>query len=763
MSSDLNSTRPSVDLTNCDREPIHVPGSIQPHGVLLVLDEASWEIQQVSANSRERLGIAAESLLGQRLAAALGTDGADQVINGLTRVPAQHRPLRVATITVADGQRVHALVHRAEEQLILELEPADVADTESGPLDSYAQVDSFSLQAEVVNTAAELCQLAAETIRELTGFDRVLVYQFDADWHGVVVGEAGNGRLPQLLHHRFPASDIPAQARELYRISRLRIIPDASYTPVPLIPGENPRTGRPLNMSFSTLRSVSPVHVEYMRNMQTASSMSVSILLSDQLWGLISCHHLEPRHISFPIRATCDLVARAFSLRLSTLERADEARRNREAKTTFTQLIARMAEQSDFATALAEQAHDLLAFTGATGAAIVTETQCLRVGATPSESAIRSLATWLFESGNRETYVTDRLSESYPAAETDVEVASGLLAVSISKLHPSYVLWFRPEVIRTIAWGGDPRKNIERVGGQVRIHPRQSFETWKETVRHTSRAWTESEVSGAADLRNTIMGIVLRQAEEVAALNQELSRSNRELEAFSYSVSHDLRAPLRHIVGYAEILRESVGGKLSPTVERCINTIIESSEYAGKLVEKLLEYSRLGRASLQLTRIDMNALVHEIRNLLASEQHGRVIEWTVSDLPMIEADLVMIRMAVQDLLSNAVKYTRQRNPARIEIGGRLENQQAVYWVRDNGVGFDMQYADKLFGVFQRLHRWEDFEGTGIGLANVQRVVERHGGRIWADAREGQGATFTFNLPCRNSEQEFSDAQANSAR
>jgi len=764
MSTERNSTRGAVDLTNCDREPIHVPGRIQPHGVLLVVDGTTWTVQQVSANADDYLGICAESLLGQPMARALGAEGARQLIDSLTRIPPQHRPLLVCTLNVAGtGQPVHVLVHAVEGQLVVELEPVSSPYDGDGRVDSYAQVDSFTLRAEELESEAELCALAAQTIRELTDFDRVLVYRFDVDWHGVVLGEAGNGRLPVLLHHRFPASDIPAQARELYRVSRIRIIPNASYAPVPLIPERNPRTGAPLNMSFSTLRSVSPMHVEYMKNMETAASMSVSILLAGRLWGLISCHNQQPRHVSFPIRATCDLVARAFSLRLSALDRAAEVRHSREAKSIFTRLFARMADQGDFAESLMVQHADLLAFTGAQGVAIVTDSECRVAGTTPSETRVRELAKWLFETGNREVFATDCLSQVFPPAAADVEVASGLLAIAISKLHPSYVLWFRPEVIQTIQWGGDPRKTVESVDGQNRIHPRQSFETWKETVRHRSLAWSDADLSGAADLRNALVGIVLRKAEEIAVLNLELTRSNRELEAFSYSVSHDLRAPLRHIVGYAEILRESAGNKLTVRDQRCIDTIIESSEYAGKLVEKLLEYSRLGRAELQFALIDMNVLVREIREGLALEQRGRSIEWDVADLPPVVADLVMIRMAVQDLLSNAVKYTRQRDRARIEIGGRVEDHHVVYWVKDNGVGFDMQYADKLFGVFQRLHRWEDFEGTGIGLANVQRVVERHGGQVWAEAREGQGATFTLHLPRHDSEQGYSDAQTNFAR
>jgi light-regulated signal transduction histidine kinase (bacteriophytochrome) len=245
-----------------------------------------------------------------------------------------------------------------------------------------------------------------------------------------------------------------------------------------------------------------------------------------------------------------------------------------------------------------------------------------------------------------------------------------------------------------------------------------------------------------------VLGIVLRRAEEVAALSEELQRSNKELEAFSYSVSHDLRAPFRHIVGYSELLRAREGDRLSETGRRYVDTIIESAFAAGTLVDNLLSFSQMGRNSLNPIDTDLAALVEEVRRrVLRDVPADRVIQWTIGQLGRVRADPVMLRLVIENLLSNAVKYTRTRPEAVIEIGRAADDgEQAVVFVRDNGVGFDMAYVNKLFGVFQRLHRVEEFEGTGIGLANVRRIVERHGGRTWAEGAVGQGATFFFTLP-----------------
>jgi two-component system, chemotaxis family, sensor kinase Cph1 len=360
---------------------------------------------------------------------------------------------------------------------------------------------------------------------------------------------------------------------------------------------------------------------------------------------------------------------------------------------------------------------------------------------------VQHLFDWLSEHHREDVFATECLHDVYAPAEAYAAKASGLLSISISKMHASYVLWFRPEVVQTVKWGGDPTKPVESTGdGPNRLHPRKSFGTWKETVRGRALPWQPAEIDVVKELRNAVVGIVLRRAEELASLSDELQRSNKELEAFSYSVSHDLRAPFRHIVGYSELLKKQEGRSLSERGHRYVATIIDSALTAGTLVDNLLSFSQMGRASLKRRRLDMNVLVQETKNRLALDIKDRRIKWRLQDLPPLMGDPVMMRLVLENLFSNAVKYTRRRDEALIEVGARRERGEIVYYVRDNGVGFDMAYVGKLFGVFQRLHRIEEFEGTGIGLANVRRIVERHGGRTWAEGALENGATFYFAFP-----------------
>lgn len=738
-----NQTPQDIDLSACDREPIHSPGSIQPYGVLFALSQADMTLTHVTANTASVFGIDPASILGKpfrealpEIAIALESELAASVPAGTSRF------IRTIVLKTVKGEiAFDAVLSRSGDRAILELEAA-VEDAVSSIDALYPALRRFVDELHGASTVDRLCQLAAADIRRMTGFDRVLIYRFDEAWNGTVIAEDRNDLLPSYLDLRFPASDIPAQARELYRRNRLRIIPDANYTPVP-IQSHDPA---PLDLSDSVLRSVSPVHLEYMRNMGTPASMSISILRDGALWGLISCHNSKPRRVPLPVRNACDFPTQIFSLQLEARENAMLADNRVRLRAVQARLLAYMAGENSFVDGLLGHPDDLMLLAGAQGAAIVTDEDCWCLGDTPEEGRVKALSAWLSEYHPGDVFATDRLSELLPEAQAYADKASGLLAISISKVRSSYILWFRPEIVQTVKWGGNPEKPVREEAGALRLHPRRSFEIWKETVRGRSLAWDQSEIEAVKELRNAIVGIVLRRAEELAALADELRRSNKELEAFSYSVSHDLRAPFRHIVGYSELLKKHEWADLSERGKRYIDTIIESAYTAGTLVDNLLRFSQMGRTALNPKPVDTAKLVEDIRQNLTMHVGEQRIDWIIHDLPPIVADPTLIRLAFENLLDNAVKYSRTRDISRVEVGSYRDSGDIVFFVRDNGVGFDMKYVDKLFGVFQRLHRIEDFEGTGIGLANVRRIVERHGGRSWAEGQPDKGATFYIALP-----------------
>lgn len=736
----------AADLVACDREPIHLPGAIQPHGFLLACDPVTWTIQQASENVTACLGHNLQHVLGRVVDELLPAPAATLLRKAAANPLFTQRAIFITDIRIetTPATQLFALIaHQHRGMIIIEGE-ALVPGAAAPRADAHYELENFLSRMEVVPTAAELLQMAAAETRRITGFDRVLIYQFDPEWNGMVIAEDRNEVLPSYLDLRFPASDIPQQARELYRTNRLRLIARSSYAPVRLV-GREVRA--PLDLSLSTLRSVSPVHLEYMRNMGTGSSMSISLMRGGRLWGLISCHSREPRLVPFDIRATCELLGQVLSLQLGAREQARTLEYRMELNSVLARLMASMAKHNHVGAGLMAERKDLLTLTNASGVAVMIEGSLEVHGRTPTKPQVEALVDWLANTAPVDLLTLDDLPSVFPAAAEYAWSASGLLAIPISRVHKSYVLWFRPEVVSTVTWGGDPGKPVQtETGGATRLHPRKSFEAWVETVRGRSAPWQTPEIEIARELRNGILGIVLQNAERLAALTEELTRTNKELEAFSYTVSHDLRAPFRHIRAYAELLKLEKSRLLDAEGLEFVNYILSGANYAGHMVDNILSFSQMGRAPLHVTEVNLDELTEDLVASIRVHHAKRAIEWDLQPLPTVPGDANMLRTALQNLIENAVKFTRDRQPARIIIAATETADEHVLRVTDNGVGFDMKFKDKLFGMFQRLHRWEEFEGTGIGLASVRRIVARHGGRVWAESVLGQGATFHLALP-----------------
>jgi len=737
---------PELDLSACDREPMRTPGSIQPHGFLLTLS-SGMAVLQASANLGDWTGRTAESAIGRPLAEVIGEAAALRLAPEL-ETKLGSRPYYVGTVTAANGRHFDVLAHRWDEVTILEFEPTERA----APADFrhlYSLIGDFLKKVDGAESVESLAQLACHHVRSVTGFGRVLVYQFDRDGHGHVMAEAKQDDYASYMGQHFPASDIPAQARQLYALSPIRLIQDANYTAAPLVPNLNPVTGKANDLSFAVLRSVSPVHLQYMRNMHTLASMSVSLMVKGKLWGIISCHNEDPSPVPFEQRTACEQLAQLLALCIESREDARELQFRLEVRRIMVSMLGGLSQGSNFVENLSGVFPELLRFARATGVAVVFDERVLTFGDAPDEEDILGLVDWLALRNHGDVYHTDKLSAEWPAGETMIRNASGLLAMPISRIHKHYLLWFRPEFVHTIEWAGNPHDKLVQAaaaGLPMQLSPRTSFAAWRETIHGTSVPWHGGEIELALEFRTALLGIVLERAEQMAELAEELTRSNKELEAFSYSVSHDLRAPLRHIVGFADLLIESAGSENGEQRQRFLKNIKDAARMAGKLVDDLLSFSQMGRASLRPTNVDMNDLVAACIDKLVLETRGRNIEWDIGQLPTVVADPTFLHLAVVNLLSNAVKFTGKQDPAVIRVGFEDTPHEIIFHVADNGAGFNMDYVHKLFGVFQRLHRMEDFQGTGIGLANVRRIVERHNGRVWAESVQGEGATFFFALP-----------------
>ncbi|HEY9708577.1 MAG TPA: GAF domain-containing protein, partial [Oculatellaceae cyanobacterium] len=509
----------TVDLTNCDKEPIHIPGLIQPHGILFVLQEPQLKIIQVSNNTFNALGIHPQEILENKLKDFLDLRLTQLIKEKLAEGLETINPLKISIITQKGELFFDGILHRSQGLLILELEPVTSKEF-SNFFSLYHLVQAPIAKIQKTLTLNELCQAIVEEVRKLTGFDRVMVYQFDAEDAGTVIAEDKLEGLSPYLGLHYPASDIPRQARHLYALNLLRLVPDVNYQPVELIPVDNPVTNQPINLSFSVLRSVSPIHVEYLKNMGVGASMSISLIRNQKLWGLIACHHQSAKYVSHEVRTACELLGKVMALEASSKEDNERLDYQIKLKSIQSKFVESISQKESFVDGLLKERSNLLDLVGAQGAAICANENLTLIGQTPDLTDIQALINWLATHMDQDIFYTDALPRLYPAAEKFKEVASGLLALSISNLQKHYVLWFRPEVIQTVNWAGNPNKPVEvKQNGDIRLTPRKSFELWQETVRLQSLPWKPCEIEIALELRSAIVGIVLRKADELAKVN----------------------------------------------------------------------------------------------------------------------------------------------------------------------------------------------------------------------------------------------------
>jgi light-regulated signal transduction histidine kinase (bacteriophytochrome) len=507
-----------VTLLNCEAEPIRIPGSIQQHGFMLLLDGQGKHLVGASENAQEFLALPLKLILG----ASVDTILEREVLAALRAEIHSDETSSLLTYLGSFKMRdelYSVVTHRVGDKRVLEFERLDRL---VSPELMNSVITNFVATLSKLNGETELLQAITRQVKDLTGFDRVLLYRFDEAGHGTVLTEENNGTLPSYLDLRFPATDIPQQARELYILNTVRIIPDAAYVPSPLRAATQ-QTVEGLDLSMSLLRSVSPIHLEYMRNMRTLSSMSISIVCDGKLWGLISGHHAKPHSVPYLVRSACDLLTRIVSSQLMAFSTASKLAKMMQFHGVHRKMLTHMAAENDYVAAIASQMSYLAQVTDADGAALIIDGHCAMHGQTPGEQAIRRLAAWMDAQPELMLFQSRHLEREIEWANEITDLASGLLAVRISDVRQSYLMWFRPEVVRTVNWAGEPPTLSDGQNNSNReksLQPRESFRIWKEMVRGQSAPWTEMEIQSAREFRNALVTISLKRAEEAVELSE---------------------------------------------------------------------------------------------------------------------------------------------------------------------------------------------------------------------------------------------------
>jgi len=588
---------PQVNLTNCDREPIQVPGSIQPHGCLLACDASATVVLRHSVNLPQMLGVTG-AINGQKLHAVLGHEVAHTLRNSLARTREGSRPSQTFNVRLPSGQTFDVSAHVFKGTVIIEFEPAGASIAEPIEL-----ARTLIAQLREVDQTHKLFRDAARFVRAVLGYDRVMIYQLGADGAGKVVAEAKRGDLESFLGQYFPASDIPQQARALYLRNPIRIIADATFKTVAIEPVLDP-SGEPLDLSYAHLRSVSPIHCEYLTNMGVGASMSISVIVGGSLWGLIACHHYAPRTLAMGQRVAAEMFGEFFSLHIETLR----TRQNLEAAVNVHKALDALLRDANQAPDIEAFFHSRLgqfqSLIPCDGIGMSMQGRWTSTGLTPPKAAIGDLLGLAQGVSEGRTWASNRLSMVHPVARHYSTDVSGVLIIPMSQQPRDYLMLFRKEVLETLDWAGDPNKTYDSGTLGDRLTPRKSFAIWKETVHQQSMPWSEQDRQFGEAIRTAIVEVALHNSELLAnerskaevrqrMLNEELNhRVKNILSLIGALVAHptsesqtlkDYVATLKgriHALSLAhdQVVRGDGGGRLASLLEAELSPYRTSAE-----------------------------------------------------------------------------------------------------------------------------------------------------------------------------------------
>lgn len=638
-----------VDLGNCDREPIHLLGAIQPFGFLVALS-ADWIVRRASANLTEFLGLTAEAALGLSATDLFGEDAVHLLRNRMTLLRGADAVERVFGVVTKAG-RFDFAMHVSGGDIVIEGEPSD----DLGVGDTASTIRAMIGRLDATDTLAAFFREGARQVRALTGFDRVMVYRFDNDGSGTVVAEAVRGGIGSFMDLRYPASDIPKQARALYLRTPFRIIADIAAEPSPVLPQLDER-GEALDLSLSVLRSVSPIHVEYLANMGVGASLSISIIVEGKLWGLFACHHYGPRRPGFERRSIAELFGQMFAFKLESRERKTMSAYEIAARAASDRLLAAIAgnkELLDNPDYLGEMLRTTIA---CDGIAIWLDGRVALSGRTPPAEAIPLIARRLNAMTPGHIFATDHLSGVLPQAERWADLGAGLLALPLSRSPRDYVMLFREERVRAVTWGGDPHKPATWGPNGARLSPRKSFEAWREEVRGRSEPFNEAEMRVAEMLRASLIEVVLRLSDDA---QEERRRANERQELLIAELNHRVRNILSLIRGLVRQSRDPAAD--ADTYMRMLEGRIEA----------------LARAHDQITQDNWSPapLKRLIETEAAAYLGGRANRLSTSGEAALLSPQAFSTLALvlHELMTNSAKYGALADSGTVSVDWHVDN------------------------------------------------------------------------------------------
>ncbi|MEL7312498.1 MAG: ATP-binding protein [Pseudomonadota bacterium] len=737
----------AVTLDTCANEALHLSGAIQRVGALVVLDKATDRIVGSSDNLSSLIGCPShEVLLGEVFSAqfeSLSSDlptvaESDSVVHTLLDKPYQG----------ANGL-FDVAVHELEGLAYIEFLPAS-------PVSEYNLRKTMRFSQEVcsrivsASSFESATEMAVTSIRELTGLAKCMVYQFMPDWSGRVVAESKSDDMTSYLNLFFPAHDIPEQARHLYSLVPSRLVATVDNDNSRIAVSSEIDT---LDLTYSLLRSVSPMHTAYLRNMDVQSSFSIGLRYRGALWGLIACHHNEAGVLALDVRRFAEDIANALMTRLEKSELERAAQQARELRSVEAGFASALRTNRDVQASLRQCATQFRAFMRADGFAAEYDGELITDGRVPPIEFIHDVLQLGIDEGSQGLFMSSTLPKQMPAAAEYHETACGVLVLPVKFERNCLMVWFRGPMEQASKWAGDPTEKevLLQIDGTHRLSPRNSFETWNDENPYIAHPWIKSEVDLATSLFQEILDMIAYHSSTTKRVAiEQLRESHAGLKSLTHSAVHDIKGPLRTIdLALTELLGTDASDEASKQFhEKLARSAEVSVNRLGRLIDQLLAYIELGRDAIDLESLALLEVVTDVEHLLGEQIGSDQATVTYISLGTVTANRTLLTTAIQNLVGNAIRYRHPERAPAIEVSQVNDETCTKILVTDNGIGIDSEHAERIFQPFKRLHRRDEIEGTGIGLASVRRVAELHGGRVYLDTDYDptRGSRFVLELP-----------------
>ena len=718
------------EYINCDQEPIHICGEVQEYGYLIGTQNS--KIISYSENILDLFSLDS-SILGNDIRVLFNDLNLDINWNNYS----DNQELAIQHVGI-EGKEYTLSIHTHNDITFFELEkviPNHKINKE------YAAIQHILRNSDDEN----IWKVLLKEVQEIIDYDRTMIYQFLYDGSGEVIEELVKPNLESYMHLHYPESDIPAQARALYLKNTVRIISNASGKTYPILGEQKER----LDLTYCTTRAMSPMHVQYLKNSGVESSFSTSIIVNGQLWGMVACQNIEPKHLDLQSRLLVETLTRTSANAYGSYKALETLEEYQRSNLSNISLRQNLLGEEDFGKSLETNIQDIMGSCNADGMIIKINNEILTAGNVPSHSDIEKLIVWSKENNENfeeNIFISNTLCQDISVELDNPEISCGVITSVLGNNTSDMLIWLRKEQGQSIKWAGKPEKptvsEIKDGIEVIKFSPRKSFEVWKEYVKGTSLPWKIKEIESARWITSVILKASHTKSSQIFDLNNQLKELNQELDSFSHTISHDLNTPLTIIKLNAQLAKKLPDPE---KVQKTLDSIITQVDTMSEMIRNVLELSRIKKSEIELRGIEVDALISKLAEdskLSFNSPHTEII---IENTPEVLGDKTMIYQVFVNIIGNAVKYSSKSDKPMVKIVGEVYEDAVTYKITDNGIGIDDKDSGKMFKIFSRMSNAKEFKGNGVGLSIVHHLMEKMGGNISYESEHGKGTTFILKF------------------